>query len=82
MDGKEGKKYDGVWKPTFSPDSQHLAYVVYKYKGNKYFMVLDGKEGKEYDQIWGPTFTSDSQHIIYFVQKGDEIWKIVKRVGG
>ena len=82
LDEKEGKKHDRVYYPTFtfSSNSQHFAYIAKE--GNKKFVVLDGKERKKYDQIWEPKFTSDSQRIIYFAQKGDEIWKIVKKIGG
>lgn len=71
-DIKEGKLYDFIEKksPVFSPDSQHLAYIVRvdeTQEHKKYFLVLDGTEGEKYDGIdqnsliWSP----DSQRLAY-----------------
>jgi len=49
VDGTEGKTYDGVGDPLFSPDSQRVAYVVQTGIGT--FVVLDGEEGKRYEAI-------------------------------
>jgi hypothetical protein len=42
IDGKEGKAYDGVSIPAFSPDSKHLAYAALS--GGAWFIVVDGEE--------------------------------------
>ena len=42
VDGKEGKAYDGVSIPTYSPDSKHLAYAAQSQ--GKWMVVVDGKE--------------------------------------
>ena len=43
VDGKEGKAYDGVSIPSYSPDSKHLAYAALSQ--GVWMVVVDGKEG-------------------------------------
>ena len=88
LDGKEGKRYDDIyWSEisystfTFSPNSQHFAYIARDKKEKKLILVLDNHEQGKYDWIWEPKFASDNQHLIYFAQKGNEIWRIVERIG-
>ena len=44
VDGKEGKAYDSVSIPAFSPDSRHLAYAALSQQGT-WMVVVDGEEG-------------------------------------
>jgi Tol biopolymer transport system component len=77
VDGVEGPRYDRGDKvggssamfplgpkPTFSPDSQHLAYAAKL--GNESFVVADGVEGKHYIQIVSPpVYSPDSGRLAY-----------------
>ncbi len=54
LDGVEGRIYDEINDPLFSPDGDHVAYTA-KDKDGK-FVVLDGKEGTRYRDVWGLTF--------------------------
>ncbi len=54
VDGKEGKRYDGVEnkdKQTilFSEDSNHFAYIAFE--NEDMFVVVDEREGKRYKRI-------------------------------
>ena len=82
MDEKEGKQYDGVIDPAFSPDSNRLAYVAFitggLFSADKWFVVVDGKEDKQYDGILGaPTFSQDSQRVTYGAKKGNKWFAVV-----
>jgi HEAT repeat protein len=59
LDGVEGKTYDEISDPVFSPDDAHLAYTA-KDKDGK-FAVLDGEEGTRYVDLWGLTFDANSR---------------------
>ena len=54
LDGVEGRIYDEISDPVFSPDGDHVAYTA-KDKDGK-FVVLDRKEGTRYRDVWGLTF--------------------------
>ena len=71
---EDGKEYDQVGAPVFSPDSKHMAYPVAK--GGKMFIVMDGQEGKPFDQVGEPFFSPDSRHIAYWASI-DGGWYIV-----
>ena len=76
VDGQQGKEYDiGVWPPVFSPDSQHVAYVVSEYGGERSFVVVDGIEGWVYDSVTTPVFES-SNHLRYNAEKGDSLYLV------
>jgi roadblock/LC7 domain-containing protein len=65
IDGKDQPKYDEITdRPTFSPDSQRIAYIARR--GNSRFVVIDGKEERPYDDIPGyPAFSPDSKKVAY-----------------
>ncbi|MGA2639699.1 MAG: hypothetical protein ABSG21_02200 [Spirochaetia bacterium] len=76
VDGIEGKRYDKVSSPIFSPDSKRVAYIAYKEdestiadskEGKKYkaFAVADDKEGKIYNEI------RESYSSYYYVGQGE-----------
>jgi len=82
LDGKPGPFFDlhyvnqipvDVDKPKFSPDSQHLAYVVQKRSNGQMTgeqVILDGQPGPWFDYISSDLkFTADSQHLVYTVHK-------------
>jgi len=80
IDGKEGKRYDGILRasgPIFSPDSKRVAYGAET--GTKQVIVVDGKEGKQYDGIAtpGPIFSPDSKHLAYAIVSGSKSFVIV-----
>jgi Tol biopolymer transport system component len=66
LDGKVGPPYRYIENLIFSPDSQHLAYVVWK-SGTSRAVVLDGKEGAEYGYVYPPVFSADGRHLAYLV---------------
>ena len=59
LDGVEGRTYDEVRDPLFSPEGGYLAYAARDKDG--WFAVLNGDEGKRYLDIWGLTFGSDGR---------------------
>jgi hypothetical protein len=66
IDGKPSAKYDRVWRPAFSPDAKHTAFIA-RSKG-KIFMVTDDAEGKPYDNILtdaGARFTPNSKSVMF-----------------
>jgi WD40 repeat protein len=80
VDGKQGKEYDiGVWFPVFSPDSQHVAYVVSEYGGKRSFVVVDGIEGRVYDLVSTPVFESPN-HLRYNAKKGDSLYLVEETI--
>lgn len=72
VDGKEGKRYDNLAIPMFSPNSQRIAYGATS--GNKEIVVVDDQEGPPYDKIMagGPLFSYDSQRVAYVAERGDK----------
>ncbi|HHT9160316.1 MAG TPA: hypothetical protein ACFYEB_00455, partial [Candidatus Brocadiia bacterium] len=71
----EGKQYDTVSCPTFSPDSKHVAYTAKE--GNKEFVVVDGEEGKQYDTVSCGPFSPDSKHVAYTAKEGNKEFVVV-----
>ena len=77
IDGQEQKKYygSGVYGFMFSPDSQHIAYIVIPGQSPRglhltRFVVLDGQEGPLYEGISDElTFTPDGTKLMYKVGK-------------
>jgi Tol biopolymer transport system component len=58
---------------TFSPDGNHLAYVVDTGKGKEgSYVVQDGRPGPRFDRIYprSLSFSPDSAHLAYIVLKG------------
>ncbi len=77
VDGKEGKKYDGLVSAlSFSPDSRHVVYTASA--DGKSFAVVDGKEGKHYDVLGvAPIFSPDSRRVAYAAQTGGKQFAVV-----
>jgi len=69
LDSKEGKQYYySISGLTFSPNSQHLAYITGEYgedRKTKYFVVLDEQERERHDRVIDFTFSPDSQRLVY-----------------
>jgi hypothetical protein len=81
VDGKEGKAYDGVSIPSFSPDSQHFAYAALS--NRMWMVVVDGEEGtNRFDAIVkGSTLVfTDATHLhtlaLNFIRQGFVIYEI------
>jgi hypothetical protein len=74
-DSIQGLHYDvhGVSDPTFSPDSQHVAYIGAD--DAKVFVYLDEKPGLAYDAIFDLSFEGNSQ-VSYIGLKGDKVISI------
>ncbi len=83
---KSQQTYSGIGSAMirFSPDSQHLAYVIHK--GEKCCLVVDGQEGKGYDKIdtfWEkPHFTPDNKSIVYVAQEGEKFFVVLNEKEG
>lgn len=89
VNGEDGKEYDAIAKPIFSPDNQHLAYAAKE--GNKILIILDGEIKKEFESaelLTGEsglertdylTFSPDSQHLAYVIQTVSKIGNDYKR---
>ena len=91
LDGKEKKKYGYAFDPVFSPDDKHFAYIAGNYlKGStrekferEEFVVLDDKEGKTYNAVFGGMkFSPDSKSLSYVVSNKQDLYAVLKRVGG
>ena len=82
VDGQEGKQYDGVGSPVFSPDGTRLAYLAKQ--ADKWLIVVDGVDGKLYDDIryTSLTFSPDGQHVAYDVKQAGEEFVVVDGVEG
>jgi roadblock/LC7 domain-containing protein len=74
--GVEGKRYNVVHDPQYTPDGKSLMYIAQI--NNKAFLVTNGIEGKKYDEILTiPVFMPDGKHIAYGARQGNELWWIV-----
>jgi len=82
VNGVEGKGYEYVYAPVFSPDSKRVAYAARV--GDKWRLVLDGVEGKDYDGIYKCShcprsvlvFSATSDYVIYLARRHDK-WRLV-----
>ena len=70
VDGIPSASFEAVMHGslTFSPDGNHLAFVVAV--GNQFRVVIDGKLGFLYETIAALRFSSDSEQIAYIVRNG------------
>ncbi|MFA4985447.1 MAG: hypothetical protein WC712_02575 [Candidatus Brocadiia bacterium] len=70
VDGKEGKVFNKVLRPFYSPDSTKVAYAGFD--GKSWTIVENGKVGPKYDKIDEVIFlyTPDSKNLIYVATKG------------
>lgn len=77
IDGKEGKHYDYVGEPVFSPDGKHVAYKARH--GKKWFVVVDGQEGRAYDDVGAGeslVFGCGYGYFAFLPRKGEK-WAVV-----
>jgi len=68
LDGKEGKRYQGITGPVYSPDSKRVGYLAAA--NGKVFSVVDGVEGKAYDDRGRPVFSPDGKSAAYWAESG------------
>jgi len=89
VDGNEGRPYDTVGSPIFSPDGSRLAYVAEVEK--RWLLVVDGKEEGVPEGIEGQLhFSPDGRRLAYiahrdwkeFVVVDDKEEKSYERLGG
>jgi len=81
-----GKKiqvnYDIISVPTFSPNGNHLAYVINK--EDKKYVIVDNKESKAYDRIlpglYSLYFSPDSRYLGYVALVNNELWWMVNKL--
>lgn len=80
LDYVEGKMYDGIGYPVFSPDSQHIAYPVFS--GDKISVVVDNDVGvKSYDFILYSKIIFDSPNSFhYLAQDGNEFYLVEETI--
>jgi hypothetical protein len=72
IDGTEGKHYDEVGTPVFSPDGRHVAYRAFH--KNRWHMVVDNTEGDEYESMLNsPIFSPDNQRVSYIAGRGKKL---------
>lgn len=75
VDDKEGKLYDEIGKPFFSPDSSKIAYPARN--GDKWFIVVNDQEGRYYDMLLDPVFSHDGSRITYRARKDGKRFVVV-----
>lgn len=81
LDGTLGPKYDNIAPDSlsFSPNSQHFAYVATKKKNT--FVILNNVECKYYPAIGQgkPTFSPDSKRLAYaaMIRPMPSLWCVV-----
>lgn len=59
LDGVEGRSYNELGDPIFSPESRHVAYRAVR--NGRDLVVLDDIEGRDYNNVWGLTFSADGR---------------------
>ena len=76
VDGVPRKKYGGVGRPLFSPDSRRLAFIAIE--DWEAFVVVDGEEGTRYEAITrgSVTFSPDSRRVAYLAKRNNR-WLLV-----
>lgn len=78
-DGLESKPFDNsILSPIFSPDSQHLAYIL---RGEGDAVVRDGQQEQTYAVVEDLRFSPDSAHLLYHANKvvGKQFMPLVVR---
>ncbi|MDO9264944.1 MAG: hypothetical protein Q7U02_13330, partial [Desulfosalsimonadaceae bacterium] len=80
LDGNEStKKYKGIGKYEFSPDSKHLAFPAFV-SISQSVMVVDGIEecaDKKYKILGDPSFGPDGNYIVYHARAAEEKWHLI-----
>lgn len=70
---KEGKKYDDVYMPVFSPDNKMITYVANKNKRS--YLIYGKKEiGEKYDGVGPCVF--NAHNITYIARKGEKMFVV------
>jgi Tol biopolymer transport system component len=77
VDGAEGKVYDSVTIPVFSPDSSHVLHTARR--GKNEFVVVDGFEGPPFSDINEGLFpfSPDGKRVAYQAQLTDGNYVLV-----
>lgn len=71
INDEEGKVYNKVHPPIFSPDSQKIVYEAIKERN--FFIVVNGEEKDE----GYPIFSPDSHKIAYITREGEQRFIVV-----
>ncbi|NIQ91774.1 MAG: hypothetical protein GWN33_12355 [Gammaproteobacteria bacterium] len=85
LDGEEGKHYSCsksdvskcIGHLEFSPDSEHLVYVVEEHESEKMLVVLDGIESDRFEAISNVTFSPTGERIAYIADRGSRSCVVV-----
>ena len=78
VDSIEQKHYDDLgWAPTFSPDSQHMAYEA-KVDSQQQFVVLDGQEQKPYEAAAYLVFSPDNGQLVWPKKTTSYLWSLME----
>ena len=75
IDGKEGKKYDGIGSLMFNPETNQIAYIAMK--GKKFLIITDDNESSEYDIFGGMAFSEDGKHFGYIAGIGETFFCVI-----
>jgi Tol biopolymer transport system component len=79
VDNKNGKTYEDVGKPTFSPDSGHVIYEAWR--AGKMMVVTDGVEGEAFDEVNDYfRFSPDGKRMVYLAKRGGRQFLVVDGV--
>jgi len=79
VDKQRGKTYEGVNKPSFSPDSKHVAHVAWR--AGKVFAVTDGVEGEAFDDVNDNfQFSPDGKRMVYLAKRGGQQFLVLDGV--
>lgn len=78
----KGPEFDGVSDPTFSPQSDRVAYFAVRNEREfKVFVMVDEMKGPEFDGVSGQiSFSSDGRKLAYIAFKGDERYVVVLEI--
>jgi hypothetical protein len=81
VDGVEGRRYDKVDSPAFSPDGK--PYCEAK-QGDKWTIVLDGAEGVAYDGFpaGGGVVFEDGNRFHYLAVRGSDVLLVESTLAG
>lgn len=72
-DDSLGRDYEWISDPTFTPDSQRLAYFAWTEEDNKKAVLVNGSEVVPWrpDAKGHPVFSADAQRIAFIAKRPD-----------
>lgn len=84
VDGNEGRKFDKIVSPLFSPDGRSVAFRA-RQDGKRFMAVSDlkgniVKQHQSYDMVFQPVFSADGKSVGYGALVGNELWWKVEKL--